>query len=405
VIWNIFRAVFGGMSDHDGYQPNAPVTTPVKDVANITPDGAVQLAAVWACVDLLSRTMALLPCDVFAWDEDGKRHVDTKCNLHFLLALSPNAQMTAYDFWQTMTMYWALRGNAYALIRRNRDGTAYSLSPLNPDQMNVLVQNGKIIYQYYDRNQEIKEYGTDDILHWKCMGNGIIGLSKLEYMRGTVTEAVEAQSNAISIFANKGKINGLLNSSSVLNNKQKEEIAKQFARMRDGGIPVLPVELKFTQLSLSPADTELLSTRKFSVEEIARWFGIPVCLIQGEGSSDWDKAMRHFYKSTILPMCTALEQAIIKRVATSDERKKYAVKFRLSEVNRASDTERYQLYSQAVQNGILTRNEVRRMEGLEDVEGADKLTAQTNLLPVEDLGKQDASQEPQTTLTTEPQKQ
>jgi phage portal protein BeeE len=104
-------------------------------------------------------------------------------------------------------------------------------------------------------------------------------------------------------------------------------------------------------------------------------------------------------------MCTALEQAIIKRVATSDERKKYAVKFRLSEVNRASDTERYQIYSQAVQNGILTRNEVRRMEGLEDMEGADSLTAQTNLLPVEDLGKQDASQEPQTTLTTEPQKQ
>lgn len=405
-LFSRFRAIFGALGDHEGWQTNVPLTAPIPDARNYPPDGAVQIAAVWACVDLLARTMGSLPIDVFKWGADGRREADTKSDLHLLLAVSPNDQMTPYDFWQAMTMYWALRGNAYALISRKGNGSAYSLSPLNPDQMNVLLENGRVTYQYYGRKDQVINYSPADILHWRCMGNGLIGLSKLEYMRASVTEGIEAQANAISIFANKGKMNGIITSSSLVNNKQKQDIAQQFARARsEGGIPVLPVELKFTQLSLSPADTELLATRKFSIEEIARWFGVPACLIGGDEPKDWAAVMQHFYKATILPMCTALEQAIHKRVMTTQERRECRVKFRLSAVNRAADKDRFALYAQAVQNGIMTRNEVRRQEDLEDYEGADALTAQTNLLPLEQLGQQDASQEPQSSIATEPTKQ
>lgn len=404
-MFGIFRAILGAMGDHEGWQNNQPLTTPIEGVKNLSPDSSIQLSAVWACVDLLARTMGSLPCDVFVIDKDGRRRPDTRCSLHSLLSNSPNKYMTPYEFWQTMTTHWALRGNAYALINRNRDGSAYSIMPLNPDQMNVAIQNGEVIYEYFDQNSKKVTYKATDILHWKCIGNGIIGLSKLEYMRASVNEAMSAQANAVEMFNNKGKINGVLTSEKVINPAQKLEIAKQFNAMRSGGIPVLPVDLKFQQLSLSPADTQLLQTRQFAIEEICRWFGVPSTLVNSNESSDLDAVTSHFYKATILPMCISAEQAIMKRVACSDERTNHLVKFRLSFLNRASDSARYSLYAQAVQNGLMTRNEVRRREDLDDIEGADTLTAQTNLTPLEKLGENNPSQTSQTTLTQDPQKQ
>ena len=87
--------------------------------------------------------------------------------------------MTPFEFWQTMVMHWALRGNAYALIVRKTDKTVKALYPLNPDQMQVFQNDhGNIIYQYYDKNSKVAQYKPEQILHWKCLGNGLIGLSK-----------------------------------------------------------------------------------------------------------------------------------------------------------------------------------------------------------------------------------
>lgn len=403
-------SIFGAMGDHVGWQATVPMATTVPNTHHYTPEKAVQIPTVWACVELLSHTMATLPCDVFTKQDNGQMTVDTHCNLHRLLSESPNSQMTPFEFWQTMTMYWALRGNAYALISRNRDRTARALYPLNPDQMEVFfTDDGRVVYQYHDKKDRIIEYKAGDIMHWKCMGNGIVGMSKLEFMRASIDESAKAQTNAVSIFADHGKMNGILSAATLLNDKQKIEIAKQFQAARSsGGIPVLPATLTFQQLSLSPADTELLETRKFSVEEICRWFGVPSALINSTGGaagSNIEQVTANFYKQTILPMCISAEQALMKKVACIDEKLKHQVHFRLSFLNKANDKDRYAMNAQAVQNGWKTRNEVRLEEGLPPVEGGDELTAQNNLMPLDKLGTVNPTQTPQTALTQEPIRQ
>ena len=401
-------AVFSGMGDRAGVQYTKPITGPIHSARTLSPDAAVQTAAVWACVDLLSRTMASLPCDVYTVEPDGTRHPDLACNLHYLLTVSPNAVMTPFEFWQTLTMHWALRGNAYALIKRNPDGTARSLTPLNSDQMVVDTTDGKLLYYYTNQYNKPVKYKPADIMHWKCMGNGIVGLSKLEYMRASVYEGVTAQDNAIDMYAGKGRIQGILTSQAQLNTKQQQEIARQFALMKtQGGIPVLPAQLAFQQLSLTPADTQLLQTRQFNLDEICRWFGVPSALINGAGGaagSNIEQVTANFYKSTILPMCISAEQALMKRVACISERRTHEVRFRLSFLNKAADKDRYAMNAQAVQNGWKTRNEVRLDEGLPPLQdvNADALTVQNNLTTIEKLGENDPSQTPQTPLTQEP---
>lgn len=400
--------MFGGMGDYSGVQFNQPQTTPVRNAQTLSPDAAIQIATVWACVDLLSRTMASIPCDVYLIADDGSRKLDTECNLHSVLTKSPSYAMTPFEFWQTMTMHWALRGNAYARINRYDDGNVSSLQPLNPDQMEVSQVDGRVRYRYWDSDSIPKDYPAEKIMHWKGMGNGIVGLSKLEYMRASVTESAYAQSNAVDMYAGRGKMNGILTADNLLSTKQKAEIAQQFQSMRSGGIPVLPASLKFQQLSLTPADTELLATRKFSVEEICRWFGVPSALINGDGGaagSNIEQLTLNFYKSTVLPMCVSAEEAIIKRIPCENEKKNHQVRFRLSALNRSNDSARFQMYAQAVQNGIMTRNECRRAEDLPPVPGGDELTVQTNLLPIDMLGTQDSGKVPQKPINTEPQRQ
>lgn len=411
-LFKWFTAKHGPTGDNAGWQDSEPMIPAVTNVTPVAPEQSLQISTVYACVDLLARTVACLPCDVYLINSDGTKERDVKCNLHYILSQSPNFGMTPYELISTMVMHWALRGNAYALIVRGKDKltkqeVVKSIYPLNPDQMNVYMDtSGRVTYRYYDKKDQYVDYDPEQILHWKGLGNGILGLSKLEYMKASINESALAQETALDIFAQKGKMKGILSAQNVLSNNQKAEISKQFQKMRDGGIPVLPATLSFQQLSLSPAETQLLQTREYSVEEICRWFGVPSALIGSDGGapgSNLEQVTANFYKSTVLPMLISLQQSIIKRVPCKDEKYNHIVEFRLSFLNRSNDSARSSINAQALQNGWKSRNEVRIEEGLAPVSGGDLLTAQSNLVPLDKLGTNVSKDE--TMLSNQPQRQ
>ena len=268
---NIFRWLtnWGGTTgDHSGWQNNSPMVSIVDGSVPYSPDMALQIPAVWACIDLLSHTIAALPCDVFRFDSKGNKVADKNCNLNYILSESPNADMTPYEFFSTMVMNYCLHGNAYALISRwtgEKKGQVKGIYPLSSEQMQIYrdENSGQLIYRYLDKNNQYQNYKSSDILHWKCMGNGITGLKKLDFMKISLAESNYAQSTAVSVFNKKGKMSGILTTPKVLTDKQKEEVASQFQKMRDEDrIPVLPIDMTFQQLNLNPAEQQLLDTRK-----------------------------------------------------------------------------------------------------------------------------------------------
>ena len=221
---------------------------------------------------------------------------------------------------------------------------------------------------------------ADNVLHIKGMGNGTTGLDRLDYMRASTNEAANAQGAANSMFANHGKPSGILMIDRVLNKEQRGAIKSNFQEMAEGGtsrLYLLEADTKYQQLNLSPADQQLLETRKFTVEELCRWFGVPPVLV---GHSN-------VHKLVIGPMVVNLQQAIAKRVLTPAQRARLSVEFSLDALLRSSLKDRMDLYAKAVQNGLKTRNECRQLENDPPVTGGDQLTAQTNLAPLDMLGK------------------
>lgn len=395
-LLNTFRRWWGSagaIGEHRGAQDGFPSAALVPDTANIGTDGALQISTVWACIERRAALVASLPFFVYEYTAVGQKDLARMSRLYALLHDSPNNRMTPFEFWRAMMINHDLRGNAYARIERDTTGEAFALWPMPADQVQAVVLNdGAMVYEYQiDGNVAV--FAAENVLHLKNLGNGTVGLSKLDYMRATTDEAAKAQQSASRIFGNGGKPSGVLMVDSVLKPDQRTQIQERFAEMVTGPVSrlyVLEANMKYQQVSLAPEDVQLLETRRFTVEEFCRWMDVPPVLVHHSNVTTWGSAvdviMDGFYKLTIRPLLVSIEQAVRKRVMTPRQRATLTAEFSFDALLRGSLKDRMDIYARAVQNGLKTRNECRQLENDPPLDGADELTAQTNLAPLAMLG-------------------
>ncbi|MBK7357553.1 MAG: phage portal protein [Propionivibrio sp.] len=383
----------GALGQHSGQQSGAPSSALIEGSSNIGPDGAMQLSTVWSCVWLLANTIATLPFFVYT-QKDGMRKLARDTMLWGILHNSPNSRMTPVEFWVAMLLNLFLRGNAYARIERRKNGEAIALWPMAADQVQMhVLDDGSIAYEYYIGGN-VAVLSEDSVLHIKEIGNGNIGFARLDYMRATTTEAANAQKEASKLFANGGKPTGILMIDRVLKDDQRKAIKANFADLAEGDtsrIKLLEADMKYQQINLTPQDQQLLDTRKFTVEEICRWFSVPPVMVGHSNVTAWgsgvEQIIEGFFKSTIRPALVRIEQAVTKRVLTPAQRATLTVEISFDALLRANLKDRMEIYAKGVQNGLKTRNECRQLENDPPIKGGDELTAQTNLAPLRMLGQ------------------
>lgn len=386
----------GPLGTASGQQLGLPLA-PIIDQTKLTPpDAALQISAVFACVEILAQTISTLPLYVYR-DKGGVRVPDKMSRLWLLLHESPNRWMTPSEFLSAMVVNRMLRGNAYALIERDSAGEPIALVPLSPDQMEVSVVEGGEVYVYY-QDGDITALAPENVIHWKGLGNGFLGLSKLDFMRATTNEAIRAQDNANSLYGKGSKPTGVLQTDSKLSAEQVTALMTRFQTSMTssgGGLIIADRGLKYSQMSLSPADAQLLETRRFTIEEICRWFGVPGVLVGTTGQTTWGSGIEQivsgFHKFTIGPLCKQLEQVLERRLKNYEP---ITIEFKMDGLLRTDPASRAAFYSTMSQNGAMTRNGIRRLENLPPVEGGDELTAQSNLVSLRKLGAVEPASSP-----------
>jgi HK97 family phage portal protein len=380
------------LADTVGVQTPLPGAPLNADTSSIGTDGALQLSTVWACVSLRANIIASLP--FFAYKViSGEKTLARTSRLYAILSDSPNSRMTPYEFWRAMMLNYDLRGNAYARIDRDDAGEAISLWPMPAEQVELKVlDNGSLVYSYMIGGN-IAILAPENVFHMKNLGNGTTGLAKLDYMRATMDEAAKAQTVASKVFSNGGKPSGILMLDRVLNPDQRDAVTKNFLGMTEGSasrLHLLEANMKYEQLSLSPVEQQLMESRKFSVEEICRWFDVPAVLVNHEGLVKYgnnDVVEDIFYKQVIMPLVENIEQAWRKRVMSPRQRASMACEMSMDALLRGSSAKRAEINAKNVQNGLKSRAEIRQLEGDPYIPGTEVLTAQSNLVPLDMLGK------------------
>lgn len=397
--WRWFGWLRGRSSAELGEQRQEPmVVVGGSRTTRVSDERAMQVSAVWSCARLISETIGKLPITVFRGQRWGGRTRDDQHWLALLLR-RPNPWMTGQEFKEGMTLGLVLWGNAYARIHRNDRGQPVSLYPMRPEKMRVERRGPRgeqVFYLYQHENNAEEVIPADNMLHVKGFGDGWVGLSPLGYARATTGAAVAQDDYANKFFTNGGKQPGILSSSKSLTPDQRAQVREAFGdlvRESDDDLFVLPADLSFTQIAINPTDAEFLQQRRYSDADIARFFRVPPHLIfDTEKNTTWGTGLEQqnlgFWQYTLEPIITRFEQTIERRVLGS-EASAHFVEHDLRDLLRADSKTRAAYLGAMVNNGIMTRNEGRVLEGLERVDDpeADKLTVQVSMSPLDLLGQ------------------
>lgn len=371
-----------------------------------SPESAMKLSTVFACVLLLSESVATLPCVLYRRKGAVGRAAAPDHHLYYLLHDSPNYDLTSVEFWERCMADICLRGNFYA--EKIRSGNRIvSLNQLFPDLVNVWRdRNGFIRYSYADPYRGVREIPEEDMFHVRGFGmtdDDTMGLSRIAYAATSLDIARATDDVAAKTYKNGLRPSGILSTDRTLKAEQRAQeqawMSKAVGGVHGAGKTlVLEGGYKYTPMSVSPADAQMLENRAYSVEDICRWFRVPPFMVgHTEKSTSWGTGLEQqtlaFLTHTLTPYLDRIEAAIQKRLLTPVEQREYFVKFSIEGLLRADSAARAALYTSATQNGWMTRNEVREKEDLDPLPGGDALTVQSNLVPLHLLGAGAAGEE------------
>lgn len=380
-----FGRSFQPMSGVQTPGPEGPAETNVV----MNDDRAMQIAAANRCIRLLSEVVASLPLHLYERTADGRRLADDH-PLYQVLHDLPNQYQTAVEFRETMQLHLVSRGNTYAQIVRN-GGRITALLPLYAGAMDVdLQRDGSVLYRYHEENGE-RRFRSDEILHVKLFGPGpIVGLSPLSYARQSLGLAAAIGESTAKFHANGLRPGGVLSTDNVLKPEQREALRERLEKHNGGqrkwSLMVLEAGLKYSAVTLSPEDAQMLGQWAFSIEEICRFFGVPPQLVgHTDKASSWASSLEnlnlYFLQYTLRPYLTRWEQAINRRLLSPADRLRYYAEFNIDGLLRADFKSRQEGYAKALggpgAQGYMTINEVRKLENLPNIDGGDELVMAT----------------------------
>lgn len=378
-----------GLDLDTGYGSNAGV--------NVNEYNAMQVSAVYACVRVLSETIASLPLPLYRRLERGKEKA-TYHPLYFLLHDMPNPDMTSFTFRETLMSHLLLWGNAYAQVIRNGKGNISELWPLLPDRMSVErdLISGQLVYKYSKDGQQIL-LKQEEVLHIPGLGfDGIKGYSPIHMAREAIGLALATEEFGSRFFANGARPGGVLEHPGVV--KDPEKLRKSWEEVYKGvknshKIAVLEEGMKYHEIGIPPEDAQFLETRKFQLNEICRIFRVPPHLVgdlERATFSNIEHQSIEFVVHTVRPWLVRWEQAITKCLLREGERKIYFPKFTVDGLLRGDFKARMEGYAIGRQNGWLSANDIRELEDMNPIpeeQGGDIYLVNGNMIPAKSAGE------------------
>lgn len=366
---------------------------------------AMQTSAVYACVRILSESIASLPLHVYQYRDDGGKEKVPNHPLYFLLHDAPNEEMTSFTFRETKMTHLLLNGNGYSQIVRDGGGRAIGLYPLIPNRMSVnRDDDGKIYYLYTPTsadNSKVKQSAqirleSEDVLHIHGLGfDGMIGYSPIAMARNTIGTTLAVEEFGASFFENGARLSGVLEHPGVLKDPKKLEESWRSTyggSANAGKVAILEEGLKYHQIGIPPEDAQFLETRKFQIAEIARIFRVPLHLLndlEHATFSNIEHQSLEYVKYTLNAWIVRWEQAMNKSLLLPSERKKFFIKFNVDGLLRGDYQSRVEGYSKLIQNGVLSINDVRELEDLNpisDEEGGNLHIVNGNFMKLSQAG-------------------
>lgn len=355
---------------------------------------AMKASAVYACVTLIAKTIGSLPLKVYRRKPNGDAAEVPDTLPYYLLHDEPNPAMTSCVWREFLIANILLGGNGYAAIGRNHANQIMDLFPIPHGLVKPHRVNGRMHYLVDVGGGLTETIDQSDMLHIPGMGyDGVKGMSLITWAaRQAVGLSLATEQHGAKLFSNGARLGVVLKHPKTLSRDAQLRLKAQFDQQQ-GGLSnafksmVLEEGLDVTNISMTSEDAQFLETRRFQVEDIARFFGVPPHMIgHTDKQTSWGTGVEQntlgYLIFTIIPWLTRFEQEFNRKLFP---RSPFYAQFKHQGLMRGDSAARSAYYASGHQNGWLTTNEIRKAEDLPPVPGGDSLFVQTNLAPMQQM--------------------
>ena len=358
----------------------------------VSAESALTFSAVWAAMRILSESISTLPVGVFRKENNGD-NTEITTDLAFLVKYQPNSYQNKITFYEKIIMDMLSDGNSYVKIVRNGAGRVIELLPLNYSDVEIYTLENKL---YYSDEKTGETHDSENILHFKMITgpDGIKGLSPIEQCKNAIGWGMDVQTYSSTFFKNGGKLSGILESDRALSEQAIDRLRNSFnsnygTLSGSNQTAVLEEGLKYKSISVTPDQAQFLASRQFSVEEVARIFGIPPHLLRDLSKSSFNNIemqSQEFVSYSLMPYITKIELEMSLKLFRKNVIGREYIKFNVNGLLRGNVKDRADYYKTAITNGWMSVNEVRQKEDLNRIEDGDNNYLPLNMTTINKIG-------------------
>ncbi|WAT06483.1 phage portal protein [Rouxiella badensis] len=353
----------------------------------VNPQTAMKLGAVYSCIYVLASSIAQMPLHVMR--RTGKNvEVARDHPAFYLVHDEPNPWQTSYKWRELKERHVLGWGNGYTKIIRSRRGEIAGLEACMPWETTLIQTGNRYTYGVYNEEGAFA-VSPDDMIHIRALGNNQkMGLSPIMQHAETVGMGMSGQKYTKNFFNGNARpagivsVKGDLNKDSWARLKEMWQKAAAALRNEENKTMLLPAELDYQALTVSPVDAQVIDMLKLNRSQIAGIYNVPAHMINDLEKATFSNITQQsiqFVRHTIMPWVVNWEQELNRRLFTQSERAAgYYVRFNLSGLLRGTPAERASFYHFAITDGWMSRNEARENEDMNAVDGLDEMLVSVN---------------------------
>lgn len=336
---------------------------------------AENLATVTACVSVIASGLASLPALVYLEQADGR--VEAPNHPVSRLIAAPNQHQTWPDWCEWTMAQVLLHGNAISVLEYDGAGRPISLRPIPWQHVSLqLLPSGRLAYDVvsiqgqFGGTGQMRRYLEGDVVHLRDRSDdGLVGRSRISRARDVLGNALALQDWSSHAWSNATTPAGAVKVPAAMSDTNFKRFSDRLRERHQGthnarSVLILEGGAEWQPLGMSAEDAEVLDSRKFSVEELARLFNVPPPLVQDYTRNTFTNSGQAdvwFASRTLAPWATKIEQEFKRTVFGPSSN--YCLTIDLAGLMRGDFATRWQSYALAVQNNILDVNEIREQEG------------------------------------------
>lgn len=381
------------LSSPDQWLIDAMIGSATAAGIRLSPLAALGVPTVYSCVNAVSRQISSLPLKLYRRRNDGGKDLADGHPLYSLLHDAPNGEMTSADFRRAVQANACLRNSGYAYIVRDGLGTVVEVYPIPNAEIKPERDPATRELFYYVNGERTP---IEKILHLRGFTlNGVSGLDAVTTARESIALAVALQDHGARFFPNASTPSVTIEFPQHMDDKQLKAYAEAFDKHNSGNANAHKRMFLWggakmnSRTQVNNQQSQFLEARSYQDKAICQVFGVPQIkagITDAAHYNNVEQENQSFITDTIRPWCVQWEQTLNWKLLSARERNRYFFEFDLNGLMRGDHASRAAFYKTMFEGGFINRNEVRRSENFNPVEGGDNFFVSQNVKMLDATG-------------------